>query len=111
MNIQGKETLPLPILGTPLLYKVNESIVGKAVAFQNKGSHTLAIQADDFGQGTVVIEWSLDGVTWNQIYNNNGQPAMFSENYLQVSLSFCSVYLRASLINATNPKNLTVTIG
>ncbi|MCE3267829.1 MAG: hypothetical protein K0R49_81 [Burkholderiales bacterium] len=101
----------LPVLGTPLLYQVSQDTVGNPVPIQNQTPHTLAIQAADFGGGTVTIEWSLDAATWNPLLDSAGQPAAFTENTLKVGISFCGIYLRASLAGSTNPQNLTVTLG
>lgn len=100
-----------PILGTPLLYQVNEDTIGNPVAIQNQASHTLAIQAANFGGGTVTIEWSLDALAWNPLLDFNEQPAIFTQNTLKVGLTFTGIYLRASLSGSTNAKNITVTIG
>ncbi|MFN8787776.1 MAG: hypothetical protein ACK5XF_00275 [Neisseriaceae bacterium] len=56
-NVNAQQTTSSPILGTPLLYQVNQNTIGHAVAIQNNNIHTLAIQGANFGGGTVAIEW------------------------------------------------------
>lgn len=101
----------VPVLGTPLLYEVNQDTVGNSVAIQNQSLHTLAVQAVDFGGGSVSMEWSLDGVLWNQLLDNAQQPAVFKQNSLWTGLSFNGIYLRASLFGSKNAKSVTVTIS
>ena len=109
--VELDQVIPSPILGTPLLYQVNKDTVGNAVPIQNQSPHTLAVQAANFGGGTVTVEWSLDAITWNPLLDNNAQPATFTQNTLKVGLTFNSIYLRASLAGSTNAQNVTVTIG
>lgn len=99
------------ILGTPLLYKITQDTVGEPVVFQNNNTHTLAVQAEDFGGGTVTIEWSLDAVTWTTLVDSAGQSAVFTANALKVGLTFKSIYLRASLADSSGAKNLNVVVG
>ncbi len=103
--------LDSPILGTPLLYQINKDTVGNPVSFQNQISHTLAVQAVSFGGGTVTVEWSIDAITWSPLLDINNNPAVFTQNALNVGLTFNSIYLRASLSGSTNAQNVTVTVG
>ncbi len=105
------QNAPLPILGTPLLYQVNQDTVGNSVTIQNQSLHTLAVQATDFGSGSVNIEWSLDGEIWNPLLDSTQQPEVFKQNTLLAGLSFNGIYLRASLAGSKNAQNVTVTIS
>lgn len=105
MSATKQQIKPLPILGTPLLYKVNADTIGNIVTIQNQATHTIAIQGTDFGGGAVIIEWSLDAVIWNPLFGN------VTQNGIVGSLTYNAIYLRARLSGSKNAQNITVTIS
>ena len=96
----------LRILGTPLLNQVNVDTTGDAVSVLSKSAHTIAVQAANFGGGTVTIEWSLDGDTWSQLLDNASQPLSFTQNTVKAGLTFIGIYIRARLYGSTGAQGV-----
>ena len=93
-----------------LLKNVNVDTVGQYVIAKG-GQEQFLIDADSFGGGTVRLEISRDGNTWQPIRLTNGDPAEYTENYNGV-MDFLGtgMRLRANFFGSSGASNVNVSV-
>lgn len=103
--------MAIPGFVNNLLDNVSADTDGEAMPIQDKGYKNLYIQAEDFGGGTVSLEWTLtpeDDTSWTVANDPSGNPLSVTGNSMYTSLSLYGAYYRATLSGSTDASNVCV---
>ena len=104
-------TNPVIGFGNNLLNSVSVDTVGEAEAAQDKIPKNLYIYAEDFGGGTVRVEWSLstdNDAVWTTVTDPLGNPVAVNNNTMYTSLTLYGAFYRAVLSGSTGASNVSV---